>query len=324
MNSKSGQIIESIDTLLKRLSLSRNTAPFELLDAPDFPFAVSEEYVQMMKPREWFDPLLLQVLPREDELCRVDGFLDDAVGDLSAMVSPGLIHKYRNRALYLINQSCFGNCRFCFRRNIYSKQVFGSSLMSDSVLDYLKKNSSVDELIISGGEPLLLSDEQLAAFFKKVKEISHIKTLRIHSRLPVTHPSRFTPQFYEVLSELIHEKQCVLVLHVNHPQEIGEGCRRVIAQMRKRGVLLFSQTVLMNMINDSVEVLASLFSSLVLIGVVPYYLHQLDRANGTAHFQVDEKAGKEIVKGLRERLSGYAVPRYVRDVEGQRCKCVIM
>ncbi|KMQ51885.1 Lysyl-lysine 2,3-aminomutase [Chitinispirillum alkaliphilum] len=320
MTNFSEHCIYSVDELLNRLHLKVEDSPLKIIKTPEFPFAVSKHYVAQMRKKDWYDPLLLQILPREAENRSVRDFVDDAVGDISSMVAPGLIHKYKNRVLFLLNQSCLGNCRFCFRRNL-SNLYFTDE--REAAFEYIKKNRQITEVLISGGEPMLLSNTQLEEFLKEIEQIPNVSTLRIHSRLAVMLPQRFDAVFFDIISKFSQLKNCVFVLHVNHSRELSTECRNVLSQLKQSGVLLFSQTVLLNGINDTPETLGELFSEVLSAGVVPYYLHQLDRARGTSHFEVDQGRGLEIVQKLREKLPGYAIPRYVRDDAGALCKTPI-
>ncbi|MDG5816484.1 KamA family radical SAM protein [Chitinispirillales bacterium ANBcel5] len=316
-------MILSIDEMLSRLSLRVEDAPYSILQHPQFPFSVTSTYLQQIKKGDWYDPLLLQILPRAQEEKCVNGYSDDAVGDLSALVAPSLLHKYTSRALLITSQDCAGRCRFCFRRCVSLPASGTNEGKYKEALDYLRSNETIDELLLSGGEPLLTKTSELVSILNSVKRIGHIKTIRIHTRLPVTLPLRIDNSLLALIDELVKEKNCIIVVHVNHAQEIGAECKVVLNKLRSFGVTLLSQTVLLKEINDSSQVLSDLFKTLISLGVIPYYLHQLDRVNGAAHFEVDESRGVAIMGQLRKILPGYAVPRYVKEIAGEAHKTVI-
>jgi L-lysine 2,3-aminomutase len=305
----------SLNGLAGFLGLDIAKAPFAL--AHNAPLCVPRSYAGRMEKKNWNDPLLLQVLPRAEELDSREGFTDDPVGDAASKAVPGLLHKYASRVLLLTTGECAVYCRFCFRKAF----DFGSRPEIDGrIWEYIAHHGEVNEVILSGGEPLMLSDEKWTVLFKNLAALHHVKTIRIHTRVPVVLPSRITGRFVSVLSEMARSHSLVIAIHTNHPNELTNDCSAAIKKLRETDGILLGQTVLLRGINDSDEILDRLCSSLVHHGVVPYYLHQLDRMRGTGHFEVPEKEGKKILQQLRSRLPGYAVPRYVREITGASFK----
>ncbi|MFP4162514.1 MAG: KamA family radical SAM protein [Chitinispirillaceae bacterium] len=307
----------NLDEFLEFLNLDKRNAPYHVLESPHFPFSVSFSYVQKIRKRDWFDPLLLQVVPREEERKTLAGYSEDAVGDLPSMTSPGLLHKYRSRALLMLTLSCAGHCRFCFRRSF---PPFSLKDNLPQALEYLGEHPEISEVVLSGGEPLCLSNMELQRLLDSLEETPHIQTIRFHTRALVTMPSRFDDEFMDILDKVQERRKCVFVSHINHPQELDRLSIQTAGRLFSMGVLQLSQTVLLKGVNDCADVLERLFSSLVQMNIVPYYLHQLDRVNGTAHFEVDSESGLKLMRELRVRLPGYAVPRFVKEVAGKAYK----
>ena len=261
------------------------------------------------------DPLLLQVLPLAAENKAVAGFADDPLQESSFFRSKGVLQKYHGRTLFIVTSACAVHCRYCFRREFpYAEQRVDIC----SQLDEIREDRSVQEVILSGGDPLILSDDQLIQYLDGLAEVDHIDRIRIHTRVPVVIPQRITPPLLELLRK--HNKHVVFVVHVNHPAEIDDEVSESLSQLNETGVTLLNQSVLLRRINDSVETLVELSEKLFENKVLPYYLHMLDRVTGTAHFEVSERAAQEIYRGLQARLSGYLVPRLVREQAGEPAK----
>ncbi|MFP4013992.1 MAG: KamA family radical SAM protein [Chitinispirillaceae bacterium] len=309
--------LSDIHELLEFLDLDIAKAPYPVLFTPLFPFAVSLGFAQKITKGDWFDPLLLQVIPREEELLDRAGFAEDAVGDLQSISAPGLLHKYSSRVLLMSTKRCAGNCRFCFRRSFTPHALSDEKEGFSDALRYIEDHREITEVVLSGGEPLCLSDEELNVFLDKICFVDHVGTVRFHTRALVTMPSRFSDALLNILDQVRKRRNCVFVFHVNHPRELDQQSRIITDRLSKKGIMLFSQSVLLRDVNDSVDVLGELFAKLIDLGIVPYYLHQLDRVRGASHFEVSTQRGLEIMEQLRARLPGYAVPRYVREVAGE-------
>ena len=304
--------------LLRILGLQGQAS--RLLTTADTGFAmrVPRGFAARMRHGDVNDPLLLQVLPGHAELRVTPGYHEDAVGDLDAVAVPGVLHKYAGRALLIATGACAINCRYCFRRHFPYAEENASSARWRAAIDYLAGDPSISEVILSGGDPLSLATAKLAALTDELVRIPHIRRLRIHSRLPIVLPERVDSELLRWLAGLPLQK--VLVVHANHPNEIDESVSRACRQLAEVGVSLLNQSVLLRRINDSVDALAGLSERLFDCGVLPYYLHQLDRVAGTAHFEVADPKARELIESLRMRLPGYLVPRLVRETAGAASK----
>jgi EF-P beta-lysylation protein EpmB len=292
----------------------------DLLPCDDAGFAlrVPRGFVARMRRNDPLDPLLLQVLPQASEHASVEGFTIDAVGDMAARESQGLLHKYEGRALLIASGSCAINCRYCFRRHFPYGEEMAAAGQWRRALDHLRQDTSISELILSGGDPLALATHKLEELTRGLADIPHVERLRIHTRLPVVLPERIDASFIAWLAALPLQK--VVVLHVNHANELDADVDVACARLREAGCTVLNQSVLLRGINDSVDALAALSERLFAAGVLPYYLHQLDRVQGVAHFEVDDARAMALVDGLRTRLPGYLVPRLVREVSGEMSK----
>lgn len=311
--------IRDPDELVSRLSLPETFREPARCAARDFPLLVPESFLRRMQRGDPHDPLLRQVLPLDDELRPVPGFVQDAVGDLSARQAPGLLQKYQGRALLVATGSCAVHCRYCFRR--YYPYHEDPKRLEDwnPALEAITADRSLTEVILSGGDPLMLNDTRLAELVERLAGIPHLRRLRIHSRLPIVLPDRVTESLLDLLSGLA-SLQSLVVVHANHPAEIAGDCTTALKGLVRAGIPTLNQAVLLRGVNDEVDVLAELCERLVNLGVLPYYLHQLDPVAGAAHFQVADRVAIELVSQLRERLPGYAVPQLVQEFAGDHSK----
>lgn len=310
--------IRDPDELISRLGLDDALRAPARAAAERFPLLVPESYLQRMRPGDPDDPLLRQVLPAGDELQEAPGFVADPVGDAASKAAPGLLHKYAGRALLIATGSCAVHCRYCFRREYpYQDEP---RRMDDwtPALQAIEADPSLHEIILSGGDPLMLTDARLAAIIERIAAIPHVRRLRVHSRLPIVLPDRVTPDLLDVLRGT--RLTPIMVVHANHPAEIVGDCCDALAALVQSGVTTLNQAVLLRGVNDDADVLAALCERLIDVGVLPYYLHQLDRVRGGQHFETGIDRGLAMIEELRERLPGYAVPRYVREVAGERSK----
>lgn len=289
-----------------------------LLQAPSFPLNIPLHIAHKIKKNTLDDPLLRQFLPLQEETVETEGFTCDPVEESHYHLSPSLLSKYRGRALLITSPACGMHCRFCFRR--YFPYPKGDNSF-DSELKLIAADDSLSEVILSGGDPLSLSNRHLSALMARLEKIPHIKTLRFHSRMPIGIPERIDAQFLSALQK--SSLQVFFVVHSNHPLELDEKVLTALRQMQQRGVSLLCQTVLLKGVNDSFETLYALFGTLARHGIIPYYLHQLDRVAGGAHFFVEESRGIALMKQLQEHLPGYALPRYVKEVPGNHFKTII-
>jgi EF-P beta-lysylation protein EpmB len=288
-----------------------------LLPPADTGFAlrVPQGFLARMRRGDRADPLLLQVLPQAGELLEVAGYGVDAVGDLAARAASGVLHKYQGRALLVATGSCAVHCRYCFRRHFpYARETAAADRWREAV-EHIRGDASIDEVILSGGDPLSLSTPKLAELTHALASIPHLRRLRIHTRLPIVLPERVDDELENWLRQL--PWPTAIVLHANHANELDARVGDACARLRGTGVSLLNQSVLLRGVNDTVDALADLSERLFSQGVIPYYLHQLDHVAGTAHFAVDDVAARELIQALRGRLSGYLVPRLVREVAGE-------
>jgi L-lysine 2,3-aminomutase len=286
-----------------------------------FPLLVPESYLRRMRPGDPRDPLLLQVLPLGDEEREVPGFTADALHEAGFRRAPGLLHKYAGRALLIAAGACAVNCRYCFRRHYPYGEEPRRWDDWQPALDAIATDDSLHEIILSGGDPLMLSDRRLLELCTAVDAISHLQRLRIHTRLPIVLPERLTAELLEGLSSL--KTTVIFVVHANHPNEIAGDCAKTLRRMVRSGFTVLNQSVLLRGVNDNVDALAELCEKLANLGVMPYYLHQLDRVAGTAHFEVADDVGVALIAELRKRLPGYAVPALVREEPGELHKVPI-
>ncbi|MDR1271010.1 MAG: KamA family radical SAM protein [Planctomycetaceae bacterium] len=313
-------------------SVSRdNSLKYSLNNSLEYSLFVPRSFVGKMTKGDSNDPLLLQILPRLEEQALVSGFSRDPLHELSNHVSKHLsnhflcdsscrvLKKYAGRALLLVSNSCGIHCRFCFRRffprpNRSDKSCFNDNDF-ETLLEPIRSDNTIEEVILSGGDPLLLDDWELERLLYYIVKISHVKRIRIHSRLPIVLPNRLTPELIKILS---FPFPIYLVLHVNHPNELSDDFW--VRRENLNVPVILSQTVLLKGINDNFDVLYQLFDQLIDHRIIPYYLHQLDRVHGAAHFEVSPDKGCRLLEQLRNCLPGYAIPRYVREIPGMLSK----
>jgi EF-P beta-lysylation protein EpmB len=293
-----------------------------LLDrSPEFTLRVPRSFVAKMRAENPKDPLLLQVLPLLAERASAKGFCTDPVGDLAARAATGILHKYEGRALLIATGACAVHCRYCFRRHFpYAAE---SALQSNwrPAIETLKADSTINEVILSGGDPLSLSDRRLRQFTDALASVPHVRRLRIHTRYPVVLPDRISEGLLNWLGAVPIQK--VVVIHANHAHEIDERAKRACLELKAAGATVLNQSVLLAGVNDSVEDLVALNEALFEAGVLPYYLHLLDKVQGAAHFDVDESRALELHAALAAKLPGFLVPKLVREVPGAPGKTAV-
>jgi EF-P beta-lysylation protein EpmB len=287
-------------------------------DDAGFALRVPRGFVARMRQGDARDPLLLQVLPQLAELDQVPGFVEDAVGDLASREAQGVLHKYQGRALLIASGSCAINCRYCFRRHFPYGDEMAAAGQWRQALEHVRRDTSINELILSGGDPLSLATSKLQELSQGLSDLAHITRLRIHTRLPVVLPERIDGPFIEWLRSLPHQK--VVVLHANHANEFDASVDAACARLREAGATLLNQSVLLRGINDDTNRLSELSERMFAAGVLPYYLHQLDRVQGAAHFEVDDALALSLIESMRRQLPGYLVPKLVREVGGDPSK----
>ncbi len=283
-------------------------SPPPIFTSPSFPLNLPRRLARKIEKNNLNDPLLRQFIPSQNETKDCKGFIADPLSENSFQKTNRLLQKYQGRVLILTTNACAMHCRFCFRQNYpYQKPSFDFQ----AELDIIKADSTIQEVILSGGDPLSLSNQVLSSLIASLSQISHLKLLRFHTRFPIGIPERFDASFLKIVASC--PLQVVFVFHINHSKELDELFFEKVKALQKRGVLLLTHTVLLKGVNDNVETLKTLFLNVVQKGIVPYYLHQLDPVKGSFHFEVPLSKGLDLVKQLRKILPGYAVPSYVRE-----------
>lgn len=315
------QAVSDPGELLSLLHLDRALLPGARRAAKRFPLRVPRGYVARMTPGDPNDPLLRQVLPLEAELRDTPGFGTDPVGDLSAMVDCGVLQKYSGRALLVTTGACAVHCRYCFRRHFPYSAANPAADQWRSVLEYLESNATLEEVILSGGDPLCLPDERLSALLALLEKIPHLRRLRIHSRLPVVVPARVDKPLLTWLGDT--RLHTVLVIHANHPHEIDPQVTQALHHLKEAGVCLLNQSVLLRGVNDNAQTLKRLSQTLFEAHTLPYYLHLLDKVQGAAHFDLPLPQALALMEDLQKALPGYLVPRLVREHGGAPYKTLV-
>jgi EF-P beta-lysylation protein EpmB len=309
-----GAAIRDVDELWRVLDLPPAALSAARAAAGSFRLLVPRGFAARMRPGDLQDPLLRQVVPLGDELTEFPGFTQDPLAEGGCAPAPGLLHKYHGRALLVVTGACAVHCRYCFRRHYPYGELPHGRRWWDQAVTYLAGDPAVTEVLLSGGDPLTLPDNQLAALAVDLAAIPHLRRLRIHTRLPVVLPERITPEFLAWFTG--GRLAPVMVIHANHPTELGPEVRAACARLRAAGVHLFSQSVLLRGVNDAADTLVELSEALIAAGVVPYYLHLLDRVRGAGHFLVPDDEARALMIAVAARLPGYLVPRLVREVPG--------
>lgn len=311
-----------IDALCAYLNLTVEALPVSKEVAKTFSLKVPRSFAEAIEKGNPDDPLLRQVLPVRDEIEVYPGYSDNPVGDLEAAKAVGILHKYRGRVLLINTGTCAVNCRYCFRRSFpYADLQLGKE-KEIAALRYIRENQDITEVILSGGDPLLLSDERLQRLFRQIAGIAHVKRIRIHSRLPIVLPARITQGLLDVLGQ--SAKPAVLVVHCNHPHELTERVSEACRLLKQKDILLLNQSVLLRGVNDNPTDLIALSERLFENGVMPYYLHLLDKVSGAGHFEVGEAEALELIRQMQAELPGYLVPKLVKEVAGANSKQYVL
>jgi EF-P beta-lysylation protein EpmB len=307
--------------LLAFLELDPELAALDTARLRDFPLRVPRGFAGRMEKGNPADPLFLQVWPAEAEGLSVVGFGLDAVGDLQRLKSGGIVHKYHGRVLVMTTGACGVHCRYCFRRHFPYSDALAARDHWREALAQIEADPSISEVILSGGDPLSLSDDKLGEFLRGLDAIPHLRRLRLHTRQVVVLPERVDDGLLELLRAT--RLQTVVVLHANHARELDESVRAACGRLREAGARLLNQSVLLRRVNDSAAALCHLSERLFDCGVLPYYLHLLDRVQGSAHFEVEEARAIELMRELSAQLPGYLVPRLAREMSGAPAKTVL-
>ncbi len=289
--------------------------------ASQFGLLVPRGYAALMRKGDPADPLLRQVLPQGAELVNRSGFHRDPVGDLESQQAPGLLQKYHGRALLIATGACAVHCRYCFRRHYPYPQATAGKHRWESTVRHIEHTETLREIILSGGDPLTLSDARLSELSGRLDRIEHLSRLRIHTRLPLVLPERVDERLLDWLAA--SRLRPVMVIHANHAREFSPAATRALQALRCAGVTLLNQSVLLQGVNASANELAELSEALFAGGVMPYYLHALDRVQGAAHFEVHEHKAQALMRELNARLPGYLVPKLVRELPGEAAKTLV-
>jgi len=311
-------LITRPETLRTKLSLPNQSLPLGSQAAQEFVFKAPLAFVSRIQENDAQDPLLRQIWPAIEEEDEVPGFFQDPVGEEAATVMPGLLHKYPGRALLIVTGACAIHCRYCFHRHF----PYGEHQLNDeqlrATLEQIRSDDTLSEIILSGGDPLTVSNRRLEELLRLLAGIPHIRRLRIHSRIPVVAPQRVDQRLVEILTP--YAPRLVLVIHANHAQELDADVRGRLLALRRSGISLLNRAVLLRGVNDSATELAGLSEALFSSGVLPDYLHQLDPVAGAAPFRVSDQEALEILAELRDELPGYLVPRLVQERAGASSK----
>lgn len=287
-----------------------------------FPLRVPRPYADRIVAGDPQDPLLRQVLPLAMENQPVPGFISDPLDEAASNITPGIIHKYHGRVLLILTGACAINCRYCFRREFPYSENQNSMAEWQQALEYIREDSSISEVIFSGGDPLLNSDKKLQQLTLAIADIPHVRRLRIHTRLPIVIPQRTNNELLNWLTET--RLQTVIVIHCNHANEIDVRVEKALQRLRGQGITLLNQSVLLKGVNDDLMSLTQLSERLFDAGVLPYYLHLLDKVQGASHFDIDENRASQLVGKLASRLPGYLVPKLVREIAGKPAKTPVL
>ncbi|WP_318470784.1 EF-P beta-lysylation protein EpmB [Photobacterium leiognathi] len=304
-------------TLLKLLKIDPTPWEDGLAARKLFALRVPLSFVDKMEIGNPYDPLLRQILPLAQEFEVHQGYSVDPLEEQQNEI-PGLLHKYHNRVLLIVKGGCAVNCRYCFRRHFPYSDNKGNKRQWQQSLEYIAAHPEINEVILSGGDPLMAKDHELQWLIEHIAAIPHIKRLRIHSRLPVVIPNRITDALCQILTET--RLQTILVTHINHANEIDDALKTAMQKLKQANVTLLNQGVLLKGVNDSVAALTDLSETLFDAGIQPYYLHVLDRVQGAAHFMVDDEIARQLMAGLITKVSGYLVPKLTREIGGRASK----
>lgn len=303
-----------LDQLAAFLELS-DAQKEQLWERPRFALNLPLRLAEKIKKRTLDDPILRQFVPLQSERISPPEFKADPVGDLSARKCQKLLHKYEGRALLMPTKACAMHCRYCFRQNFPYETV---EIGCEKEIEAIGADKSLREIILSGGDPLSLSNESMRSLFSSLAACTHLKRIRFHTRFPIGIPERIDSELLSLFSA--HPQQIVFIIHTNHPKELDPDVLAALRSIGKLGIPLLNQSVLLKGVNDEEETLLSLCQALVDAGILPYYLHLLDRVEGSAHFEVSVERGRELISYLQSRLSGYGVPRLVREEAGMSGK----
>jgi len=310
--------ISSTEQLLNQLGLGIEDLSTAQQAAATFALKVPQPFVNRMAYGDPNDPLLKQVLPVAAELTSSPNYNPDPIQESQYNPVAGIVHKYRRRVLMIVSPNCAINCRYCFRRHFPYEENRQSKKQWLSALNYLKERPEINEVIYSGGDPLAANDHFLSWLTEQIESISHIKRLRIHTRLPVVIPSRVDDSLLNWLANT--GLKPTVVLHINHANEIDQQVHNMVCRLKSTGVNVLNQSVLLKDINDSAYALISLSEKLFDSGIMPYYLHLMDPVQGASHFDIPEQTASNLYRQIQQELPGFLVPKLVREIPGEKSK----
>lgn len=313
-DSASADIITDPAELFRLLALDPATLPASLAAAKDFPLKVPRSYARLIQTGSPDDPLLHQILARGEELEAVPGYGLDPLDEAEHTPVPGILHKYQGRVLLMVTGACAVHCRYCFRRHFPYQDHLPTPDRLEAALEWLQQRPDIHEVILSGGDPFSVSDRRLNALLQRLAALPHVRRLRIHSRLPVVMPERVSEGLLAMLEAF--PRKVVLVIHANHARELSPDVALALSSFKAVGVQLLNQSVLLRGVNDDVGTLVALSERLFELDVQPYYLHQLDKVAGAAHFAVTDSSALALLKAMAAQLPGYLMPRLVREESG--------
>jgi EF-P beta-lysylation protein EpmB len=317
--------IRSLPELLEKLSLTEKIGSeprfSRILATQNFPVFVPAPFLSRIRSGDPDDPLLRQVLPTKDEDVATPGFSLDPLDEADSQRQAGLLQKYAGRVLLILTGACAIHCRYCFRRHFPYTDTPKSLSQWSAALDQIAADESIEEVILSGGDPLMVVDETLHQLVARLDAIPHLSRLRIHTRLPIMVPQRVTESLLDTIRQ--SRLRSLVVIHSNHANELDDSVAQALSQLADAGAMLLNQSVLLRGINDDLDSLRTLSLRLLECRVLPYYLHKNDPVVGTAHFEVSKQRGLELVRQLQQSLPGYAVPRFVQELAGEPAKVLL-
>ncbi|MBR0574581.1 MULTISPECIES: EF-P beta-lysylation protein EpmB [Pasteurellaceae] len=306
--------------LLNYLEFDPKEFEQDLLARKLFAMRIPRPFAQKMQKKDKNDPLFLQAVTSFEEFTKMEGFTTDPLEEQESP-APNILHKYHNRLLFMIKNSCAINCRYCFRRHFPYDEVKNGKTVWVESLNYIREQSEIEEVVLSGGDPMMAKDEEFDWLITQLEKITHIKTLRIHSRVPVVIPNRITEKLCDIFKQT--HLNIVLVTHINHANEIDEYFAEKMKMLRDTNVTLLNQSVLLKGVNDDAKILKALSDKLFSMSILPYYLHVLDKVEGASHFYIDDNQAFKIYKELQRISSGYLVPKLAREEAGKPNKTLL-
>lgn len=309
----------------QKYNLIKSNMAYEAIDNVSESYAVSmtSELADCVDKSNPEDPILKQFLPSENELITTPEEVEDPIGDWPNSPVEGLVHRHQDRVLLKIVSVCPVYCRFCFRREMVGpeKDNMLRPEQVDAAIDYISQHTEIWEVILTGGDPMMLSPRRASELTRRLEKIDHVKVIRWHTRMPVAKPDTVTPEYVSAISS--ETKSVIIALHSNHANEFSPAARAACKRIVKAGIPMVSQSVLLAGVNDNIEALSQLMRTFIENGIKPYYLHHPDFARGTSHFRLSVQKGQKLVQGLRDSLSGLCTPTYVVDIPGGVSKAIV-